>query len=348
MICVSPRRGFTLVELLVVIAIIGVLVALLLPAVQAAREAARRMSCSNNLRQIALALHNYEDTHKRFPPGSIWVYPIPPSLPPPAGFDMNQDIAEGNWGWGAMILPNIEQGNLHATIGVTTLNMVRAMDNPTILAAMKTKLTAFRCPTDTAPVTSVGRLFSTTAAPASQPLTVSNYIGVNSSGELRRLPGQPANGGANGIFYMDGGTRISEITDGTSNTAILGERAYRFRTEGGTFQEHRAGVVYGTRAVRQNSERGLADCMGSGNYKLNFTTLRGGTGASPADSRRTFSSNHPSGAMFAKADGSVMFVSETIGFTYDPVTQKSLTEGVIDTPWEALLAKDDGTSITVP
>src|SRR6188474_2683919 len=89
---VSLRRAFTLVELLVVIAIIGVLVALLLPAVQAAREAARRMSCSNNLKQLSLALHNYEDTHKTLPP---------------AGIDSNQ------MSWTVLLLPYMEQKPLY-------------------------------------------------------------------------------------------------------------------------------------------------------------------------------------------------------------------------------------------
>src|SRR5210317_1060550 len=92
------RKAFTLVELLVVIAIIGILVALLLPAVQAAREAARRMSCSNNLKQLSLACQNYHDSYKCFPPGFIWVY----------GSSETEQTRDGNWSWTALALPFME------------------------------------------------------------------------------------------------------------------------------------------------------------------------------------------------------------------------------------------------
>ena len=109
---VPMRQGFTLVELLVVIAIIGILVALLLPAVQAAREAARRMSCGNNLKQVALAIHNYHDTFKVFPPGSV-------HSGPPATFPLPVP-----WSWGMMMLtlPFMEGGNLYGTVDMGTDN----------------------------------------------------------------------------------------------------------------------------------------------------------------------------------------------------------------------------------
>ena len=113
-----PRRGFTLVELLVVIAIIGLLVGLLLPAVQAVREAARRSQCTNNLKQIGLALQNYHDSQGVFPPGYIDRNPNPASTP-------DNDLGPG-WGWAAFLLPYLEQGNLYNQInfsqGVTVGN----------------------------------------------------------------------------------------------------------------------------------------------------------------------------------------------------------------------------------
>src|SRR5437868_6791709 len=99
----SPRRGFTLIELLVVIAIIGVLIGLLLPAVQKIREAASRIQCTNNLKQIGLALHSYHNTNGSFPPGYIDGNTDPASTP-------DNDVGPG-WGWAAFLLPYLEQGN---------------------------------------------------------------------------------------------------------------------------------------------------------------------------------------------------------------------------------------------
>ncbi|MEM8735280.1 MAG: DUF1559 domain-containing protein, partial [Planctomycetota bacterium] len=141
------RRGFTLVELLVVIAIIGILVGLLLPAVQAAREAARRMQCSNNLKQLALACHNYESAHRAFP------YAFTPAITPYARNADNNN--QESWGWGALILPFIEQTNLYQQLGVTdySLRALIANENPSIANTvarplLETGLDAFICPSD--------------------------------------------------------------------------------------------------------------------------------------------------------------------------------------------------------
>ena len=111
-----PRRGFTLIELLVVIAIIGILVSLLLPAVQAARESARRMQCLNNLKQIGLALHNYESTNRCFPPAYVQGSGVATGVA--YGINYPDDGSNGltGWGWGALLLPFIEQGNLYKSL----------------------------------------------------------------------------------------------------------------------------------------------------------------------------------------------------------------------------------------
>jgi prepilin-type N-terminal cleavage/methylation domain-containing protein/prepilin-type processing-associated H-X9-DG protein len=342
----KPARGFTLVELLVVIAIIGILVGLLLPAVQAAREAARRMQCSNNLKQLGLAMHNYADAHRAFPPGCIYVWPLAPAP------DLNIAIQQGNWSWGAMVLPFIEQSSLYNTIGVSTRTMASSMDVPANLAAMKVPLPSFRCPTDNGPALNTGRLFnSASGTVTNQSLSTSNYIGVNSSGELRRAKGV-ASGAANGIFAMDLPTKFGQISDGTSNTLMIGERAWQTPaspvaglTPPVLFHVNNASVVFGTRGVRQNSEQGLADTMGTGRYKLNFSaSWPAPNGSTAQGARRAFSSLHTGGANFARADGSVGFISSSIQGTFDN-RDTALTDSIIDTTWEALLGKDDGAVI---
>src|SRR5262245_23108019 len=131
--------GFTLVELLVVIAIIGVLVAMLLPAVQSAREAARRMQCSSHLRQLALACHNYHDSLKAFPPSHLYA---------PSNTEM--------WGWHVFILPFIEQKPLQDALGVQqySLNQVLAKKNPSLqdpVTLLQTSIPIFNCPSDSNP-----------------------------------------------------------------------------------------------------------------------------------------------------------------------------------------------------
>ena len=327
------RNAFTLVELLVVIAIIGILVALLLPAVQAAREAARRTQCKNNVKNITLALMNYHDTRKAFPAGVVQANPAPPGT---------DDVRLGNWSWSALILPYVEETALHDQIQLPKTDLATSMDTPANLAAMQTSITVYRCPTDTAPAVNEERPIQS-AAGTDNVLATSNYVGVNSSSLLRRDPGTPGPQ-ANGIFVRIKGRKLREITDGTSHTAIIGERAWESKIPGAVagssdgIVRSRAGVVFGVRGVRQNSEQGFADGMGCGKFQLNFSSSTGSIPDSKA--RQGFSSVHPGGAHFGFADGSVQFVSDDIQGDFD-ANQWTITDAV-DSPWEALLGINDG------
>ncbi|MDP6554755.1 MAG: DUF1559 domain-containing protein, partial [Pirellulaceae bacterium] len=139
-------RGFTLVELLVVIAIIGILVALLLPAVQAAREAARRMSCSNNLKQIGIALHNYHDTYKTFPPDAIWWGGNRKTGLSRTTNNAGVSGGQRNYTWIALILPFMEQQPLHDRIDFKVPGLRQNIGNNTELQSVV--LPAFLCPSD--------------------------------------------------------------------------------------------------------------------------------------------------------------------------------------------------------
>src|SRR5438874_1435183 len=131
----SDRRGFTLIELLVVIAIIGILVGLLVPAVQQVREAAARTQCINNLKQIGLALHSFHDTYKRFPPGYVDRNTDPNSTP-------DNDLGPG-WGWAAFLLPHLEQGNVYRRI-----NFSQGVGLGSNAAVSQLALGIYQCPSD--------------------------------------------------------------------------------------------------------------------------------------------------------------------------------------------------------
>jgi prepilin-type N-terminal cleavage/methylation domain-containing protein/prepilin-type processing-associated H-X9-DG protein len=192
----SPiRRGFTLVELLVVIAIIGVLVALLLPAVQAAREAARRGQCQNHVRQVVLAAHGYHDTMQRFPAG--WCRPHNASAI-------------------CSLLPYLEQGNRANTFDWTQ-DINGAATNA---AARSQDVKVYMCPSDQG----IGRFFTgTSGTQGAEPTGRNNYMPNMGNRANFAEVDNGVRQRANGIFYRNSKVRLAEITDGTSNTALFSE-----------------------------------------------------------------------------------------------------------------------------
>jgi prepilin-type N-terminal cleavage/methylation domain-containing protein len=282
------RAAFTLVELLVVIAIIGVMVGLLLPAVQAAREAARKMSCSNHERQLGLAIHNYHSAYDRFPSG--WIADEPEDEP--------------GWSWGAAILPFIEQQAIYEKIDFSVA-IEEAQHEPARLHVIST----FLCPSDVGP-----DLFAITEsdtahhhghshalqAPADPDdhehgnvdegedklftIAKANYVGVYGTEEVELDPFH-----GDGTFFGNSKIRFRDFLDGTSTTIMLGERT----TELGSSIWH--GVI---------PEAAAAEAR-----------IVGSTDHAPNDAIRhfeDFSSHHNGGAFFTMADGSVRFVTQFI------------------------------------
>jgi prepilin-type N-terminal cleavage/methylation domain-containing protein/prepilin-type processing-associated H-X9-DG protein len=219
----SLRGGFTLIELLVVIAIIAVLIGLLLPAVQKVREAAARMQCTNNLKQIGLALHNYHDTNSRFPPGYVDGNTNPSSTP-------DNDVGPG-WGWAAFLLPFLEQGNLFNRIN---FSQGVAVGGNAAVAQMALK--GYQCPSD--PYQQAFPVYDSSFTTPIATVAHGNYVGCNGWEECFNGAGgnpQPGSGAdtlsggygaaGRGVFYRNSGTRMADVTDGLSNTIIVGERS---------------------------------------------------------------------------------------------------------------------------
>jgi prepilin-type N-terminal cleavage/methylation domain-containing protein len=305
------RRGFTLVELLVVIAIIGVLVALLLPAVQAAREAARRTQCTNNLKQIALAAHNFHDTFGMFPPGLLGMRVGANPLPDPPGPTFDQAVGVLPFLMNFMELNNVrDEIGVRMDVKVATTDpdappntVAFFADGPTWNIA-HTKIGAFLCPTATNTDPSVGMALAHTTYGTGPVGTITIWYYASPPPDLGLTNYLACAGGMGrindsgwdtweGIFHNRSTNRMSSVTDGTSNVLMFGEFA------GG----HGA------------------------NNSLEFTTpwiaagpMPTAWGLSPPGNQRygawyQFSSYHPGIVNFALADGSVRALSFTINNT---------------------------------
>jgi len=324
----DKRTGFTLIELLVVIAIIAVLIALLLPAVQQAREAARRSQCKNNLKQLGLAMHNYESTHGMFPPGYVASYS---NWQTDAGKKMsgaNGTVhSRAEWNWTAFVAPYLELSGIYHTLGVANRTAAEALNDTAAVNIPKTRLPAFSCPTDPAPplLENIRRVLSTTSSSNYQGLAPNNYIGVNLGGAGVSAVGLQNGpfGTANGIFKVNGATRFRDVTDGLSSTLMLGERAYEYpginpttgaqmqnKSYAGTLFMQAAGVGTGASTDPDNQEASasLGTC----------SDIQMPNRKSPGDQKwiqSVFSSNHVGGVQFCLGDGSVRFISENINGT---------------------------------
>ena len=276
------HRGFTLIELLVVIAVIGILVSLLLPAVQQARAAARRTQCKNNLKQIGLAFHNYHDVHNVLPMGSS-------SQPP----------LDGAWGMMAHVLPYLELGNTYQLIDFENsgcCSAVKVLQNATPAQPdpSSTPINVFYCPDD---VNANAQLLSGPTGPSPNSydcglLFPGDYMGV--SGTTEGSPGCSGIVSGKGTFYSMSTTRFRDFTDGMSQTMIIGERGipsdlgWGWYLCGGTECEHYI-----------STERGLS-------AGKNVPSWQG--------TLRRFWSWHHGGAHFIMGDGSVQFFSYSMDF----------------------------------
>jgi prepilin-type N-terminal cleavage/methylation domain-containing protein/prepilin-type processing-associated H-X9-DG protein len=281
------RRGFTLIELLVVIAIIAVLIALLLPAVQSAREAARRVQCVNNLKQLGLALHNYHDAVLVLPPGYIAASPFK---------DGETDTAPG-WSWASMILPQFDQAPLYASA-----NFSLPVQAPANTTAIRTNLSCFLCPSDqfqgpTFPVTDGFGKTVATVAPSSYAASCGDDASDTAFG-FDNL------GNGRGLFFRNSSIRIAGITDGTSQTVMLEERAW------GNAEGTWTGAIQGGYIQRGP----FNPCPGSDDatYQAPCLVLAHchmiNTNADSDSGLDDSSSFHPGGANILFGDGSVHFL----------------------------------------
>jgi prepilin-type N-terminal cleavage/methylation domain-containing protein len=302
-----PRpAGFTLVELLVVIAIIGILVALLLPAVQAAREAARRSQCSNNLKQLALAAHNFHDVRLKFPPGMLAPTPLAPF---PVGSTTDQGI-----GVIASLLPYVEQA---PTRDLITRRLSAEDFEPrwyadaSTVSASRTKTNVFICPSTDPFRHKVDQTLLVFYPYELTSTGIVNYTGITTSDAGGLTLGRTTYVGVGGylgtirpwekykgIFYVRSPTKMADVLDGTSNTLMFGE------TVGGR--------------VGPTKDFGFT-WMGVGFQITAF-------GLGDKDWGK-FSAEHPGTVQFALADGSVRGLSTTIDFN-NYVFMSAIQDGV--------------------
>ena len=286
----DDKSAFTLVELLVVIAIIGTLVALLLPAVQAAREAARRSSCKNNLKQIGLGMHNYESAFKKLPTGYQYSQ----------GSD---DANELGYSWSALLLPFMELGNIHDQIDFN-----RPIYDVVNAVVREQHIPVFLCPTDD--ISPDGYV-----PMGDERYAMGCYVANFGTPDLDEFQEQVQGNSAEplpfdspwGPFFRNSKTKLSQISDGLTNTLMIGERQNGpFRLAG----VHGNHFEYETTWV--GAVRDIDDASDDHGHMVLFQT--GNTPNDPQSDDRDVSAPHEGIAQFLMCDGSVHTISEDIDF----------------------------------
>ncbi len=271
----GPRRAFTLIELLVVIAIIGVLIALLLPAVQQAREAARRIQCTNNLSQVAIAFHSYESAHEVLPPGVVNdTGPI-------------DNLAGKGYhvSWSVQVLPYVDHRNVY-----NNMNFMHGVYDGPNVSARGITLNVFMCPSDPR----IGRWGSSFPGSATASGPASSYAGVHHDVEA------PIDVDNHGLLFLNSAIRSERIPDGCAQTFLVAEHV----------AEPDFGWASGTRATLRNT----GSPPNYGLWPRGMTLGTPAPQPTEVDAMFVggFSSHHPGGANHAFADGSVRFVKNTI------------------------------------
>ncbi len=302
------RRGFTLIELLVVIAIIAVLVSLLLPAVQQAREAARRSQCKNNLKQIGLALHNYEGSFRVFPPSSTSTFGKGVWNWPGAGIsDPNIHLHS----FASLILPNIDGSNLYNNINYNVSALAPA--NQSIASQI---IQTYICPsypsttyysTDPEYVTQVGY----------SQFAIRNYVALGAISVVGLSGATPAEG----IMYPGSRTRFGDITDGSSNTILVAETREANAAVWIDGSSAAVAARWFNPAAPATANPPFSGTTCSINYTPYFTNLYGPTAA--IGQLYGPSSLHAGGCHHVLGDGSVRFITQSINvLTYDALTSR--------------------------
>ncbi|MCA9193223.1 MAG: DUF1559 domain-containing protein [Planctomycetales bacterium] len=333
------KLGFTLVELLVVIAIIGILVGLLLPAVQAAREAARRMQCSNNLKQLGLGALNYESAFKKFPPNHVWARPVTNLLP--TGNGVPDLVNVECWGWHVLLMPFIEQNALYQQLNVSQMSLADYLGS--ITPALRQKyleqdISVFRCPSDAGDARAKadrhwgGGWGAQKGGHGNWQSGLTNYV---SSRGVRNNPQTVRD--SYGMMMEPLSIKISGVIDGTSNTFLFGERDSQYG---------RSATWPGVRNPDGNGMRGIYMNTAIVRPPLNSIDPPNTWSSNTLGAGAGFSSLHTGGSQFVYVDGSVHFVSSNIDSRPDSLNGCNVYDPTPCEPtygaYERLGRRDDG------
>ena len=281
----TKKPGFTLIELLVVIAIIGILIGLLLPAVQSARESSRRSTCTNNLKQIGLAIQIYHDHTNHIPPGYL------------TALDSSGNELGPGWGWGSMLLADLEQSALQAQInfGLDIGNAANAKPRVTLLPV-------YICPSDTL-------ISPFTVSQTAVDVAYGNYVGINGNGGVSDFAGTN-----DGVFLRNAHFRYADIRDGLSTTLFVGERCTRMSYTTWT------GAVTGG-AVPSNLDPEAVEASAALVLSHAGPHMPNNPDVTDADATSSF---HVNGVNFVFGDGSVHMINSDISMqVYDAMATRA-------------------------